>query len=152
MLHPEAKIGAGTFIWFRELSNIGNIECGTGCNLHSHIWVADGVRMGSRVTIQAFAFIPYGVSIGNDVFIGPRVTFCNDKYPPSDRSRWLPVVVEDGVLIGAGAIILPGVTLGKGCRIGAGSVVTKSVPAGVLVYGVPAEIHPAELDKLTGAT
>lgn len=74
--------------------------------------------------------------IGDDVFIGPRVTFTNDKYPPSPD--WLVTTVGDRASIGAGAIILPGLTLGEGCMIGAGAVVTKDVPAGETWVGNPA--------------
>jgi acetyltransferase-like isoleucine patch superfamily enzyme len=80
------------------------------------------------------------VKVGDDVFIGPNVTFLNDKYAPT-RGKWRKdpgTVVEDGVTIGAGAVILPGVRIGKDARIGAGAVVTKDVGAGKQVVGVPA--------------
>ena len=89
--------------------------------------------------IEAFCFIPDWVTIGNNVFIGPRVTFTNDKQPPSFGKHWARTIVEDFVSIGAGAIILPGVTLHKECLIGAGAVVTKSVPAGETWVGNPAK-------------
>lgn len=123
--------------WHKHLSNIGKCTIGKGSTIHSHVWIGDKVSIGERAKIQAFTFIPTGVRIGNDVFLGPRVTFTNDKYPPSPD--WLFTIVEDHVSVGAGAVILPGVTLGRGCKIGAGSVVTKNVPAGETWYGNPAK-------------
>lgn len=122
-----------------ELSNIheGAIIADT-CTVHSHVWIGDNVTIGERCKIQAFAFIPPGVTIGDDCFIGPRVTFTNDKYPPSGGRGWLTTRVCDGVSIGAGAIIMPGIELGEGCKIAAGSVVTVSVPPRITVMGVPA--------------
>ena len=82
-----------------------------------------------------------GVIIQKDCFIGPRVTFLNDKYAPTHgawRTEERDTVVEEGVSIGGGAVILPGVVLGKGCRIGAGAVVTRDVPPGMTVVGNPA--------------
>lgn len=122
--------------WHKELSNIGNCLIGDDSTIHSHVWIGDRVSIGKRCRIQAFAFIPTGVRIGNDVFIGPHVCFTNDKYPPSNE--WEVTIVEDFVSIGAGAVILPGVTLGAGCKIGAGAVVTKNVPKGETWFGNPA--------------
>jgi len=104
------------------------------------IFIGPNVEIGENCKIQPYAFIPDGVKVGNNVFIGPHVTFTNDKYPPS-RGAWKsgpPTIVEDGAVIGANATILPGITLGKGCMVGAGAVVTKSVKSGDIVAGNPA--------------
>lgn len=124
--------------WMKEYypNNAKPKQNGEGCTIHSYTWIGDKVVMGDRVSVQAFAFIPNGVTIGNDVFIGPHVCFTNDKNPPSPK--WEETKVEDNVSIGANCTILPGVTLGKGCKIGAGSVVTKSVPSGETWFGNPA--------------
>lgn len=136
-------VGKGTKIWHPELSNIDDsVEIGYNCKIHSHVWIGEGVRIGNNVKIQAFSFIPSGVIIQDDVFIGPRVTFTNDKYPPSgSKNKWLITIVKRGASIGAGATILPGLLINENARVGAGSVVTKDVPAGVVVCGNPAKIH-----------
>lgn len=109
-------------------------DIGENCVIHSFTWIGE-VKIGNNVLIQAHCFIPNGVIVGDDVFLGPRVTFTNDKHPPSDT--WEETIVEDGVSIGAGAVILPGVRLGKGCKIGAGAVITKDVPPGETWVGNP---------------
>ena len=128
--------GTNTKRWYHHHSNIGECVVGDDCVLHSHIWIGDGVVVGNRVKIQAFTFIPSGVTIEDDVFLGPRVTFTNDREPPSPE--WQRTVVKNRASIGAGTIILPGVTVGEGALIGAGSVVTKDVPAGEVWVGNPA--------------
>lgn len=121
-----------------ELSNVGNYnKIGEDCVIHSHVWIGDDVFIGNRCKIQAFAFIPNGVCISNDVFIGPHVCFTNDKNPPNGDFK--QTMVEDDVAIGANATILPGVHIGRGAKIGAGAVVTKSVPAGEVWVGNPAK-------------
>ena len=131
------KISNSVKFWKQELSNIGNCTIGENCVIHSHVWIGDDVKIGDNCKIQAFSFIPTGVRIGNNVFIGPRVTFTNDKYPPS--GKWGITIVEDNVSIGAGAIILPGLILKRGCKIGAGAVVTKNVSAYEVIAGNPAK-------------
>jgi acetyltransferase-like isoleucine patch superfamily enzyme len=131
------KQGKGTRIWKPELSNIGDCEIGEDCVIHSHVWISDGVKIGNRVKIQAFSFIPKGVTIEDDVFIGPRVTFTNDKYPPSPN--WSETVVKQGASIGACSTIIAGVTIGENSFVAASSVVTRDVPSGVSVKGVPAK-------------
>lgn len=148
--HPEYKVGTdrhyhaillierkGGACYLPGLSNIQSFRIGREVKVHSHVWIGREAVIGDNALIQAFAFIPDGVYIGDNVFIGPRVTFTNDKHPPS--TRWDRTVVEDDVSIGAGAIILPGLQLGKGCKIGAGAVVTKSVPPGEVWVGNPAK-------------
>jgi len=107
----------------------------------SYVEIGPEVEIGPYTKIQAFAYIPKGVKIGAWCFIGPRVTFTNDKYPKATDS-WvcLETIVEDHVSIGAGAVILPGIRIGKYAIIGAGSVVTKDVPAYAMVAGNPAKI------------
>jgi acetyltransferase-like isoleucine patch superfamily enzyme len=136
------SVGNNTKIWHKEKSNIyGDSLIGHDCNIGAMVEIRGDVVIGNDCKIQAFVFIPEGIRIGNNVFIGPHVCFTNDKYPTASGDwELLYTIVEDDVNIGANATILPGITLGKGCTIGAGSVVTKDVPAGATVVGNPAKI------------
>lgn len=127
-------------IYHPELSNIG-CDVPSDTKVHSHVWIGQKVSIGHNVKIQAFCFIPDGVTIEDDVFLGPRVTFTNDKYPPSHGKGWKETIVKRGASIGAGAIILPGVVIGEFSKVGAGSVVTKDVPPNTIVMGNPAHIY-----------
>lgn len=109
--------------------------------IHDPVFMGKSVEIGIGCKIQAFAYIPDNIVIGNNVFIGPHVCFTNDKYPPSD-GKWrneIPTIVQDGAVIGANATILPGLIIGKDAIVGAGSVVTKNVMAGQTVTGNPAK-------------
>lgn len=135
-------VGKGTKIWNPHLSYISpDVVIGENCVIHPHVDIYAGVKIGNNVKIQAQTFIPSGVTIEDNVFIGPGVVFTNDKNPPSGHSGWLPTLVKRNASIGARAVILPGITIGQGARIGAGAVVTKSVPDNVTVCGNPAKIH-----------
>ena len=83
--------------------------------------------IGKNCSIQAFVFIPFGITVEDNVFIGPGVVFTNDKHPPSG-GNWSETLVKKGAVIGGGAVILPGVTIGINAVIGAGATVTKDVP------------------------
>ena len=89
--------------------------------------------------IEAFTFIPTGVTIEDDVFIGPNVTFTNDLYPPSGSANWKETKVKSGASLGASSVILPGITIGSKARVGAGAVITKDIPDGETWVGVPAK-------------
>ena len=121
--------GQGVNIWGK--GTVGDSEVGSYTEIAGQ--VGDGCK------IQAFVFIPPGVIIKNKVFIGPHVVFTNDKHPAA-RSEWTQAntIIEDDVAIGANATILP-VHVGKGAKIGAGSVVTKDVPPGETWAGNPAK-------------
>jgi acetyltransferase-like isoleucine patch superfamily enzyme len=109
--------------------------------IHSTAILETNVRIGTGCRIGAYTFICDNTIIGSDVFIGQHVSFCNDRYPPS-HGAWKkepPIIIEDGVSIGSGVIILPSITIGKNSTIGAGAVVTKSVPANSVVKGNPAK-------------
>lgn len=131
------KHGTNCIIWHPEKSVLLDFEMGNDCVIHAPVWIGNNVRIGNRCKVQAFAFLPDGVTLGDDVFVGPGAKFTNDRYPPSG-GNWQQTIVEDGVSIGANATILSGILIGKGSRIGAGAMVTKNVKPGSKIYGNPA--------------
>ena len=133
-------IGEGTRIWQFAVVLRG-ARIGANCNVCAQTFIEGDVVVGDNVTIKCGVQLWDGLRVGNNVFIAPNVTFCNDLHPISgNRSfRKLQTIVEDGVSIGANATILPGVRLGKGCVVGAGAVVTKNIPPNVTVAGNPAK-------------
>jgi len=126
-------IGKNPTIWAN--TNIYESTIGDDVSVGFGTEIGHGV-IGNNVRIGSQCFICAGVIIEDDVFIAPKVCFTNDKYPPSDK--WLPTYVKRGASIGAGSIIICGNTIGEDATIGAGSVVTKDVPAGEVWIGVPA--------------
>ena len=140
----NSKIGKDTKIWHPELVNIYGCKIGKRCSIAAFIEIGEDVIIGNDVQIQAFTFIPKGVKIGNNVFIGPNVTFTNDKYPPSGGKWWFETIIEDDVRIGAGALLITGIIIGKGAFIAAGAVVTKDVAPGTTVMGIPARVRRLE--------
>ena len=132
----NCNLGRGVKVSNPHLVNLYNSEVGDNTTIGTFVELG-GCKIGNNCSIQAFAFIPAGITIGNNCFIGPRVTFTNDKYPPSRGKHWMPVKVNDNVSIAAGAIILPGVTIGTGAKIGAGAIVTKDVKPGDTIVGNP---------------
>jgi UDP-2-acetamido-3-amino-2,3-dideoxy-glucuronate N-acetyltransferase len=144
MIHPTAdvqspQIGKNTTIWQYTVV-LPEAIIGSNCNINAHCFVENKVIIGNNVTVKCGVYIWDGIIIGNDVFIGPNVTFTNDKYP---RSKLYPkefqqTIIEDGASIGAASVILGGIIIGKDSLIGAGSIVTQNVPAGELWFGSPA--------------
>jgi len=132
------KIGENTRIY--DQVNLYKCKIGKNCKIDAYVYIEEGVEIGDNVKIRAFTFIPEGVKIEDDVYIGPRVTFTNDKYPRT-RGRWRPLktLVKEGASIGAGSIILPGLTIGKYALIGAGSIVSKDVEDYAIALGTPAK-------------
>ncbi len=145
-VHPQAlcestQIGVGTRVWaFTHI--LPGAKIGRDCNLCDYVFVENDVSVGDRVTIKCGVQLWDGLDVEDDVFIGPNVTFTNDIFP---RSKRYPVsfartIVHSGASIGANATILPGIAIGRNAMIGAGSVVTRSVPANAIVVGNPARI------------
>lgn len=141
-------IGAGTRVWAHAHVMPG-ARIGRDCNLGDGVFVEGGAVVKDRVTLKNNVCVWEGITLEDDVFVGPLVVFTNDRRPRSPRGlktcqrysdkRWLEsTVVEEGASIGAGAVICPGVRLGRYCIIAAGAVVTKDVQPFQLVMGNPA--------------
>ena len=140
-LCEATRIGPRTRVWAFAHVLPGAIV-GADCNICDHTFIENDVVLGDRVTVKCGVQLWDGIRIADDVFIGPNVTFTNDPFPRSRRppAAFSRTVIESGVSIGANATILPGVTIGRHAMIGAGAVVTRSVPAYAIVMGNPARI------------
>ena len=136
----STKIGEGTYIWQFSVV-LAQAQIGRNCNINCHCFIENDVIIGNNVTVKSGVYLWDGLRIGNDVFIGPNVTFINDKVPRSKKypEKFLITVIEDGASIGAGSIIMGGIKIGENSMIGAGSLVTKNIPANQLWYGNPAK-------------
>jgi acetyltransferase-like isoleucine patch superfamily enzyme len=121
-----------------NLLNLYECEIGDDTKIGTFVEIGRNVKIGKRCKIQSFVFIPEGVTIGDDVFIGPGAVFCNVKHPMTGE-KYQKTVVKDKTVIGARAVILPGITIGEGAMVGAGAVVTKNVEDGKTVFGNPAK-------------
>ena len=144
-------IGNNVKIW-QPVNILDGARIGQNCSIGAFSEIGSHVSIGEGCKIQHGVFIPKGVTIGNNVFLGPKVCFINDKYPSAkDYGKFEETVVENDANIGANSTILCGVYIGRGSTVGAGSVVTKDVPAGATVKGNPAkEVVDEKPDDFTG--
>lgn len=146
-VHPTAEVaatavvGGGTKIWHQS-QIMGGASIGENCKLGKCVYVDSGVQIGHRVKIQNGISVYKGVTVEDDVLLGPHMVFTNDLYPRAfnDSYEILPTLVKKGASVGANATIVCGVTLGNFCMVGAGSVVTADVPDYALVVGNPARV------------
>jgi UDP-2-acetamido-3-amino-2,3-dideoxy-glucuronate N-acetyltransferase len=153
VITPDVTLGRNVVIPHPELVNLYGCRIGDGCKIASFVEIQRGVVLGKNVKVEAFAFIPTGVTIEDGAFIGPHVCFTNDRYPRavsddgeqlgSDDWQVVPTLVKRGAAIGANATIVCGVTIGEGAMVGAGSTITRDVPARSLVLGTPGRVVPA---------
>lgn len=154
-IHPtadvskDAQIGEGTRIWHEAQVREG-ARIGRECIIGKGVYIDKDVVVGDRCKIQNRASLFHGLTLGDGVFVGPHAIFANDRFPRAvnpdgglkSEMDWFvePVLVRHGASIGAGAVVLPGVTIGPWAMIGAGSVVTANVPAHAIVRGSPARM------------
>ena len=124
------NIGKNTNVW-QYCVILPDAKIGENCNICSHVFIENDVNIGDNVTIKCGVQLWNGITIEDDVFIGPNVTFCNDRYPKSKNTNFKleKILVKKGASIGANSTILPGVTIGENAMIAAGSVIVKDVPA-----------------------
>lgn len=152
---PDVRLGKDVRIY--AFVNLYGCEIGDNSRIGTFVEIQKGAKVGKCVKISSHTFVCEGVTIEDDVFIGHGVMFINDKYPratlnngiPQTDSDWecVPTIIKKGASIGSNATILCGVTVGEGAIVGAGSVVTKDVPAWMIAAGNPARILRRVEDK-----
>jgi UDP-2-acetamido-3-amino-2,3-dideoxy-glucuronate N-acetyltransferase len=145
---PDVKLGKGVRIF--GFTNLYGCEIGDDVKIGTFVEIQKGARIGNRCKISSHTFICEGVELEDEVFIGHNVTFINDLYPRAtngtgalqSEADWkcIPTRVKRGASIGSGSTLLCGITIGEQALVGAGSVVTKDVPAFTVVAGNPARV------------
>ena len=135
----KSRIGKDSRVY--DQVNLYGCTIGKNTKIDAYVYIEEGVTIGDNCKVRPFVFIPTGVTIEDSVFIGPNVTFTNDKYPRSSGD-WslLKTRIKRFVSIGAGSTINPGVTIGENALIGSGSVVTKDIPSNAVAVGNPARV------------
>ena len=143
-IHPSSDvqsndIGEGTRVW-QYVVILPGAKIGKNCNICSHCFIENDVEIGDNVTVKPMVAICDGVTIEDGVFIGPHVSFTNDRHPKSGNRGFKleRTTVKKGASIGAGSMVMAGITVGEGAMSAAGSVVTRDVRPGVTVFGCPA--------------
>lgn len=136
----SSLVGEGTRIWAFSHVLPGAVV-GRDCNICDNVFIENDVFIGDRVTIKCHVALWDGLRVGDDVFIGPGVSFTNDVFPRSKKHNKPPMqtIIRHGATIGAGAVILPGLTIGEFAFVAAGAVVTRDVAQFTLVKGNPAK-------------
>lgn len=146
---PNVTLGKDVKILYPELVNMYGCQIGDNTRIGPFVEIQRGVDIGRLCKIQSHTFICEGVTIKDEVFVGHGVMFVNDKFPRAAKEGrlqtdedWtlMPILVKQGATIGSGAVIMGGVTIGARAMVGAGAVVTKDVPDGAVVVGVPSRI------------
>lgn len=140
-IDQTAVVGEGTSVWHFAIL-LADVVIGKNCNIGSRVEIGRGTTIGDNTRISSGVFLPSNSKIGSNVFVAPNVTFTDDRYPRANNDRYMaePPILEDGCSVGAGSVILPGIRIGAGALVGAGSVVTKDVPPKGHVRGEPARV------------
>jgi acetyltransferase-like isoleucine patch superfamily enzyme len=146
---PSVTLEEGVVIFHRDLVNLYGCRIGAGTKIGTFVEIQKGATVGRNCKVSSHTFVCEGVTIEDDVFVGHGVMFINDRHPRATvdgrmqtEADWsvVPTRVCRGASIGSGAAILCGVTIGEGALVGAGAVVTRDVPPGATVAGVPARL------------
>ena len=145
MIHPlsdvlSTNIGENTKIW-QFCIVLPDAEIGENCNICAHVLIENKVKIGNNVTIKSGVQLYDGVTLEDYVFIGPNVTFTNEKVPRSktyDNSKIKNTLIKKEASIGGNATVIPGITIGEYALVGAGSVITKDIEKNTVWYGNPA--------------
>lgn len=145
---PDVKLGERVKIF--AFTNLYGCQIGDDVKIGTFVEIQKGARVGNRCKISSHSFICEGVTLEDEVFIGHGVTFINDRFPRATNvegqlqteADWncVPTLVKRRASIGSGSTILCGIEIGEGATVGAGSVVTRDVPAGAVVAGNPARV------------
>jgi len=144
MIHPlsdclSLNIGKNTNVW-QFVVILSEAVIGDNCNICAHCFIENDVKIGNSVTVKCGVYLWDGITVEDNVQIGPNVTFTNDKYPRAKKDFDLKkILIKKNASIGADSTILGGVIIGENAMIGAGSIVTKDIPANELWVGSPAK-------------
>ena len=148
LIAPDVKLGRGVRIF--GFTNLYGCEIGDDTKIGTFVEIQKGARIGRRCKISSHTFICEGVTIEDEVFVGHGVTFINDRFPRAANAdgslqteadwRCVPTLIKRGAAIGSGSTLLCGITVGERALVGAGSVVTRNVPADAVVAGNPARV------------
>jgi acetyltransferase-like isoleucine patch superfamily enzyme len=148
LISEDVKLGRN--VRLRAFVNLYGCTIGDDVRIGTFVEIQKGARIGNNCKIQSHSFICEGVTLEDEVFVGHGVTFTNDRFPratndeglPKSEAEWTcePTLVKRGASIGSGVTLLCGITIGERAIIGAGSVVTRDVPAGAIVAGNPARL------------
>lgn len=143
-VEDNVEIGDGTRIWHNAVVHSG-AKIGENCSLGQNTYIASGAVLGNKVRLQNNVSVFNGVTLEDAVFCGPNVTFTNVLFPrcefPKQPDEYVKTLIKHGASLGAGCVIIAGVTVGSYAMIAAGTVVTKDVPNHALVMGVPARLR-----------
>jgi len=147
-VNNKAEIGEGCVIWNNAQVREGAV-LGKDCIIGKGVYIDAGVQIGARCKIQNYACVYNGVRLEDDVFIGPCVSFTNDRWPRAFNRYWrvIGTLVREGASVGANSTVICGTTIGRFAMIGAGSVVTRDIGEYMLAYGCPAR-EVKKLDKM----
>ncbi|MBK7212901.1 MAG: N-acetyltransferase [Bacteroidales bacterium] len=146
MIHPTAEVQSGnigekTYVWQYSVI-MKNAVIGKNCNINCHVFIENDVVIGDNVTVKSGVYVWDGIRIEDDVFVGPNVTFTNDKLPRSKQypSEFQKTIIRKKASLGAASIILGGIEIGAYAMVAAGALVTRNVPERALVMGSPARV------------